>query len=99
HQPSTTLFPYTTLFRSAARRPSLILAALPARSPTHAFSWCSARRSGRSTVPTSSRSPLPEPRVGERVQLRVVGPAHAQQPPPGRSEEHTSELQSLAYLV
>src|SRR5205823_13713993 len=30
---------------------------------------------------------------------RVEMPAHADQRPAGRSEEHTSELQSLAYLV
>src|SRR6266581_8218419 len=51
--PRSTLFPYTTLFRSAARR-------RPARASP-------ARRAGR--------------------------------PPRGRSEEHTSELQSPVHLV
>src|SRR2546425_11881652 len=59
--PRSTLFPYTTLFRS--RRPA------PRR-----------RR----------------PRGAGR-RLRAVGRARALRPP--RSEEHTSELQSLAYLV
>src|SRR2546423_9100493 len=59
--PRSTLFPYTTLFRSrAARRP-----------PPRSF----ARAAGAG--PTS----LPAPRANDR------------------SEEHTSELQSLAYLV
>src|SRR5687767_15639401 len=59
--PSSTLFPYTTLFRS---RSSARGAARP-------------RRSGRSPPPRFAR-----PRTAAR-----------------RSEEHTSELQSLAYLV
>src|SRR2546425_2050986 len=55
--PRSTLFPYTTLFRS--------------RSPAAGSS--SSRRTCRSSCRGSSRT--------------------------GRSEEHTSELQSLAYLV
>src|SRR5205823_6870096 len=42
------------------------------------------------------------PRLGPRARAVVVPvrPAHAGAvPPPARSEEHTSELQSLAYLV
>src|SRR5699024_11943782 len=54
--PSSTLFPYTTLFRSPRRRPA----------PRHA----------------------PTPR-----------PAAPDDPPRGRSEEHTSELQSRFDLV
>src|SRR2546425_13269984 len=60
--PRSTLFPYTTLFRSLRRQP----AASP-RGP--------ARRDSSA-------------RIGDR------GHAHR-----ARSEEHTSELQSLAYLV
>src|SRR5205823_8000166 len=55
--PRSTLFPYTTLFRS--------------------------RRRGH------IRSPRPAAAPGSR----------SGSPPPARSEEHTSELQSLAYLV
>src|SRR5687767_15227132 len=62
--PRSTLFPYTTLFRSAAFRTP----AAPGR-PTG--------RSRTAARPAGCR-----------------GPAR-----PGRSEEHTSELQSLAYLV
>src|SRR2546425_8627623 len=78
--PRSTLFPYTTLFRSHRRE---------RRQPTH-----DARRTThvgfqRALGPFQSQSPeLPgqaEPRLASRGQ--------------GRSEEHTSELQSLAYLV
>src|SRR5229473_6806719 len=55
--PRSTLFPYTTLFRSAATGPAV--AAMPTQAPA----------------------------AGSRA-----GPTP-------RSEEHTSELQSLAYLV
>src|SRR2546425_3646669 len=61
--PRSTLFPYTTLFRSTTTR---------ARCWSKRPRWC--RRS-----PTSWTAP---PRSS-----------------PHRSEEHTSELQSLAYLV
>src|SRR5438045_4475009 len=58
--PRSTLFPYTTLFRSHPPRPG--------------------------------RHPHPDPRpVADRR------PRH--RPRPGRSEEHTSELQSLRHLV
>src|SRR3712207_8038620 len=77
--PRSTLFPYTTLFRSPGRvqRPDDPLPVQPA----------AARR---------ARVPAP-PRV-------VVGQVRAQQAAPpvegdGRSEEHTSELQSRQYLV
>src|SRR5205823_7064198 len=56
--PRSTLFPYTTLFRSRV------------------------------------------PRIGSRPHERAsLPPPRAPPPAPSRSEEHTSELQSLAYLV
>src|SRR2546423_8685166 len=74
--PRSTLFPYTTLFRSVVRRRD-------ARERTHLR--------------------VREPAVGERGRDRGklaqrVGSAHLLARG-GRSEEHTSELQSLAYLV
>src|SRR2546425_6921909 len=79
--PRSTLFPYTTLFRSL----SGLLVALAA---------------GRAV---SQRLPAPLPSARTHV---AHGPAiPAQVTPeqrgcgPTRSEEHTSELQSLAYLV
>src|SRR2546423_10441224 len=59
--PRSTLFPYTTLFRSLA----VLTAALGASEPS-----------------TNS-----------------IEPSFARESPSERSEEHTSELQSLAYLV
>src|SRR2546425_6614240 len=59
--PRSTLFPYTTLFRSVARR----------------------SRTGQ----PSSRASEPRPTASEKSCAML------------RSEEHTSELQSLAYLV
>src|SRR5205823_13461185 len=66
--PRSTLFPYTTLFRSDSRATRGLLSSTTPRS-THC--------SGPNT-----------PRVA-----RVLSPIRL------RSEEHTSELQSLAYLV
>src|SRR2546423_4160730 len=68
--PRSTLFPYTTLFRSVGRQPAR-------ESPV-------------------KRQPLP----GERrpVPPQLVQPVEVEQAGV-RSEEHTSELQSLAYLV
>src|SRR2546425_2677477 len=57
--PRSTLFPYTTLFRS--------------------YSWLKRHQ--------------PVARIGKSILLYYVPPGAA------RSEEHTSELQSLAYLV
>src|SRR3989441_9271075 len=72
--PRSTLFPYTTLFRSWPRRFWLATVSAAATRP-------------ESGIP-AVKTPLPAP-------LRTANP-------PGhraRSEEHTSELQSLAYLV
>src|SRR2546425_5565187 len=65
--PRSTLFPYTTLFRS---RGAALLAFAPARFP-----------------------PPPPGDAGARPRPGALSPH------PRRSEEHTSELQSLAYLV
>src|SRR2546425_9278664 len=63
--PRSTLFPYTTLFRSARARTAAKLRSGPHFHPATATRLHRPRRSGRED----------------------------------RSEEHTSELQSLAYLV
>src|SRR5687767_15515633 len=76
--PRTTLFPYTTLFRSFPRQPSN-----PRNPVTHAtqlptqppYGYIGIMRAALSQTPTS----LPSRGA--------------------RSEEHTSELQSLAYIV
>src|SRR2546423_2916917 len=70
--PRSTLFPYTTLFRSPS-------------SDHGPYSFSPANARGHDSVHLGSRGP---------AQSRVSGLA-----PSERSEEHTSELQSLAYLV
>src|SRR5688572_31528258 len=74
--PTSTLFPYTTLFRSPTETP------LPIASRTHHFP--SQPRGRSSSDATASPPPLPSI------------PARGRQ---GRSEEHTSELQSQSNLV
>src|SRR2546425_9788772 len=70
--PRSTLFPYTTLFRS-----------LPSSVTTSAPTACSASPARTSvTVAVGATVATKSPRSW-----------------PDRSEEHTSELQSLAYLV
>src|SRR2546425_6262437 len=71
--PRSTLFPYTTLFRSPDR-------------PPHP----------RDVRPGRGKTDPPAPRGHGPLDRR---PALAAQGGRGRSEEHTSELQSLAYLV
>src|SRR2546425_1336962 len=89
--PRSTLFPYTTLFRSphGARRPD------------------ARRREDRPRCrPLSggSRRPVSARDVARRMalccrQLAEQGLVAGQDGNLARSEEHTSELQSLAYLV
>src|SRR5687767_15291618 len=81
--PRSTLFPYTTLFRSAARLPDARRDAAASRR----------LRAGRLPLRAASAGELrQQPARGQRE--RPCGGAAR-----GRSEEHTSELQSLAYLV
>src|SRR2546425_7647450 len=75
--PRSTLFPYTTLFRSHWRRPL----ASASRAPE-------TRRASH----TSSTGRVPDDAA---VPRKRTCPSAL----PKRSEEHTSELQSLAYLV
>src|SRR5436853_5502349 len=73
--PRSTLFPYTTLFRS----PPCTFRGLPKRSCFGVRPW-----SASSSCPTASP---PAPRSCRKSAIRM------------RSEEHTSELQSLRHLV
>src|SRR5205823_14342880 len=82
--PRSTLFPYTTLFRSRSRR------ARRCSPPAYAVrsgSWCW-DRIPRSSIGSERRSRQHSGKCREREARS-----------PSRSEEHTSELQSLAYLV
>src|SRR5687767_15327286 len=79
--PRSTLFPYTTLFRSSAAAVTTERARSDEGAPPRA-SRCPARRSRRHAGST-------------RGEIEVRRKDRARR----RSEEHTSELQSLAYLV
>src|SRR5258708_22111989 len=68
--PRSTLFPYTTLFRSSPR-----------------------------SRPCDRRRAVPARDCGARARVRPASAADAQRPTGGRSEEHTSELQSPDHLV
>src|SRR5205823_13602942 len=83
--PRATLFPYTTLFRSRCRAapPSDVRPALRARAASDRV----ARARSMVSAPRSSCATPGEP----IARLDAAGG--------DRSEEHTSELQSLAYLV
>src|SRR3712207_8060433 len=79
--PSSTLFPYTTLFRSCCRA-----------------GLCGSTR--RRRVPILRPRPVGgrDGRAGATAAAPRARGALGD-PPPGRSEEHTSELQSCQYLV
>src|SRR3712207_7889487 len=85
--PRSTLFPYTTLFRSRSRRSCAIpLAKLVAKSTI-----CrEPSRNGRSASGCT--------RTGMTGFLYLSAQTHSSLQPE-RSEEHTSELQSRQYLV
>src|SRR3712207_6908091 len=83
--PRSTLFPYTTLFRSTLSRTVPVMTATAA-SPAGPSS------SNASSANTSEASPRgPNQPMKRTVRASIVVPM--------RSEEHTSELQSRQYLV
>src|SRR3712207_9140789 len=94
--PRSTLFPYTTLFRSdlLAQRREVALGAQENRRVAH--------RAGRqhehlaldlrAVLRRDDVPPRPRLRLAHRLDLEVRPHLH-------RSEEHTSELQSRQYLV
>src|SRR5687767_15178656 len=87
--PRSTLFPYTTLFRSDRRlRRQIMLRLFIAL----LFLWGTAVAQTYPTKPVKLIVTYP-PGGSSDLMSRVYGAKLA------RSEEHTSELQSLAYLV
>src|SRR3712207_8902489 len=86
--PRSTLFPYTTLFRSEVER---VVGGVKGTTATaHGGGWGpSSRRALRSTRRQRHDS-RPDPRAAGSAEIR---------PGTRRSEEHTSELQSRQYLV
>src|SRR2546422_8595639 len=91
--PRSTLFPYTTLFRSERRRgvPRGEERLRPSRRrvPRRGGRQVREQAKGLSSVARDARLPQPQPPV-DRRQARLAG---------RRSEEHTSELQSRLHLV
>src|SRR5256885_10449153 len=89
--PSSTLFPYTTLFRSS-------IAARPSASGPTSFSW-----SGRAATGSSRENPAGIDQRRGRRGGALGEKSRRCLPPHGtsvvRSEEHTSELQSPCNLV
>src|SRR5689334_24207125 len=84
--PRSTLFPYTTLFRSLPR--TIPAAVLLVQHMPRGFTKSFAQR-----LDSMSPIPIAEAEDGEPV---VHGRMYVA---PGRSEEHTSELQSQFHLV
>src|SRR5205823_12680494 len=85
--PGSPLFPYTTLFRSVRRRSPVASSSGRLSVAASAAAGSRPRARARATVPPSTHAPAAS-----------VGPSMPSVPA-ARSEEHTSELQSLAYLV
>src|SRR2546425_4016968 len=85
--PRSTLFPYTTLFRSISAT------AQTGSDGSYVFTGL---QDGTYTVCEASQSGWSQTFPNIAHGIACVGPGLF---PVGRSEEHTSELQSLAYLV
>src|SRR3712207_7222885 len=81
--PRSTLFPYTTLFRSVTTAASVVLS----RAPDRSGQPISAAGSTGAAAATST--------LGKNTATTAASAPSA----PSRSEEHTSELQSRQYLV
>src|SRR5687767_15193121 len=88
--PRSTLFPYTTLFRSTCRRdPSCAFASIRLfRSPTLAETANTKGTKGSKDTKCQKPNLVSCPSSSSCASCLCL-----------RSEEHTSELQSLAYLV
>src|SRR5687767_15639054 len=86
--PRSTLFPYTTLFRSGAGSPQSGGAARSGSRLLEAF-----------TLSGPARQPEAADRRGRHAAPEDAAVGAGRRAVRGRSEEHTSELQSLAYLV
>src|SRR5207253_10314695 len=83
--PSSTLFPYTTLFRS------------PGPGGAREGRWAAARRERRHRAAGRCRAAGRRRARAARSRLRLRQRAAGREG--GRSEEHTSELQSRGHLV
>src|SRR3989441_12285211 len=94
--PRSTLFPYTTLFRSCVES--------RVSDDAVCVAWNTQQVAGQ---PVASGPPVlgvgsgvgPKGPIGELAVMEHFCPLELCPDVEGRSEEHTSELQSLAYLV
>src|SRR3712207_9354368 len=94
--PRSTLFPYTTLFRSAERVTVERVPVANMKPATDAF------REETISVPVHAEDVEVQKRAVVREEVRVRKSAYEQERRVAadiRSEEHTSELQSRQYLV
>src|SRR5437899_6835863 len=87
HSPTSTLFPYTTLFRS-----SFELAAFRLSADVINLSATSSSLTKGETLKDTARNL-------EALHADILVLRHGSAGAPQRSEEHTSELQSLRHLV
>src|SRR5205823_12620753 len=90
--PTATLFPYTTLFRSGSELGSQRADAFVPQHPSRFLNknlWLVQPTSGRQLSQDFVRQRRPQKITEPRGKFPIID----------RSEEHTSELQSLAYLV
>src|SRR5690606_40958028 len=91
--PPSTLFPYTTLFRSRKNTEENA----PSRKYLSAASWLMSRRRRASAQSTYSGSDSTS--SATNIVMRSLAAANSIMPDRARSEEHTSELQSRENLV
>src|SRR3712207_8750281 len=88
--PRSTLFPYTTLFRSVGSAMKLMTALITLENADLSDTFTAARYNA---LPVESKIGL---QPGERMRVRDLMRGLLVE---SRSEEHTSELQSRQYLV
>src|SRR5687768_17650441 len=95
HPPGSTLFPYTTLFRSRARRSASRCGAAPRatsrQKPPEGAKRTDASYNRPSFLPVAEQSPVID--IPNRALFKAAEVCDL------RSEEHTSELQSRLHLV
>src|SRR5205823_14677983 len=92
--PTSTLFPYTTLFRSRFSAQSVTMNS-PIRKSTSIMPCCDSRRRDKDKTSLEHISSWHIFTSARGRIVLVMAPSVCAI----RSEEHTSELQSLAYLV
>src|SRR2546430_9708050 len=94
HPPRSTLFPYTTLFRS----PPAVPASSRAGTWTCGHHWTQRGTRADGRKPRSPAIHMPAPPRYEIIGITGIGEVHPADDL-ARSEEHTSELQSQSNLV